>query len=485
VAVVRSGAGVGCATVAAAALLCFGAGCGRAKAVTGPLATDASVPPGSGGRSPGGNTDAGEAPPGACGDLFDQSEVRRYDLTIDADVWQRLMADFALGPPASGKPAYYPLAQFASGGETRGDASVRLKGNKSWQLALEDPNPKAQFVVAFDEQGSHVPFHGQHKLAFDMYDHDPTMLNERVANAFMRAAGLPAACASSAEVYVNGANYGLFTVGETHDQDYLERLFPGASQGVLLDAGWTPTANAPAEDVARVDALWAAHDLGGMQAAGVDLAGSLRAWAAEAIVNDADGYWAGDHNFLIYDHPRRGFLWMSVDLDSAFAWIGSMQPAIYWWAGRFWRPPAIPQHYLVVIADPAGRAAFVAAIAALLDQYDVQALQGWIDDWSAQIAPAVARDAHLPFTISAHQQAVAAMRSEVATRATYLRSFVACTQANDPSDDHDGDGYPWCNDCDDARADVYPGAPELCGDGVDQNCDSVADEGCAADGGSP
>jgi hypothetical protein len=44
--------------------------------------------------------------------------------------------------------------------------------------------------------------------------------------------------------------------------------------------------------------------------------------------------------------------------------------------------------------------------------------------------------------------------------------------------DNDGDGFPWCNDCDDRRADVYPGAPELCGDAIDQNCDSVADEGC-------
>ena len=32
-------------------------------------------------------------------------------------------------------------------------------------------------------------------------------------------------------------------------------------------------------------------------------------------------------------------------------------------------------------------------------------------------------------------------------------------------------------DCDDSRADVFPGAPELC-DGVDQDCDGVVDGGC-------
>ncbi|MFT7621604.1 MAG: hypothetical protein ACI9WU_000768 [Myxococcota bacterium] len=47
--------------------------------------------------------------------------------------------------------------------------------------------------------------------------------------------------------------------------------------------------------------------------------------------------------------------------------------------------------------------------------------------------------------------------------------------------DTDGDGFGDDVDCviDDAAA--YPGAPEVCGDGEDQNCDDVADEGCDSD----
>ncbi len=52
-------------------------------------------------------------------------------------------------------------------------------------------------------------------------------------------------------------------------------------------------------------------------------------------------------------------------------------------------------------------------------------------------------------------------------------------------DDGDGDGWSTCDgDCDDASAMVSPGAPEDCGDGLDNDCDGLvdgADGDCAGD----
>ena len=46
--------------------------------------------------------------------------------------------------------------------------------------------------------------------------------------------------------------------------------------------------------------------------------------------------------------------------------------------------------------------------------------------------------------------------------------------------DRDRDGFNSRLDCNDRDASIHPEAAEICGDGVDQNCDGVVDEGCTS-----
>jgi hypothetical protein len=47
-----------------------------------------------------------------------------------------------------------------------------------------------------------------------------------------------------------------------------------------------------------------------------------------------------------------------------------------------------------------------------------------------------------------------------------------------PCIDEDGDGHCVPADCDDSNANIHPKAPELCDNGIDDNCNGQTDEGC-------
>jgi hypothetical protein len=61
--------------------------------------------------------------------------------------------------------------------------------------------------------------------------------------------------------------------------------------------------------------------------------------------------------------------------------------------------------------------------------------------------------------------------------------FVAtCLDESDPDCVNvDNDGWSvYCGDCDDSEKTINPGAEEICGDSVDNNCDGYINEGCSS-----
>ena len=171
--------------------------------------------------------------------------------------------------------------------------------------------------------------------------------------------------------------YGLYVSEEHVGGGLLKRVFPGASEGDLFEGGWTPKTNELMPNKDRLKMFWAAGDIGAV-AAVVDLEESVMEWAAEAMLNDGDGYYGGGHNFYIYDYPGKGYRWLIDDADATFAWLGrSDDSPIYWWARRTSMQDA-GQHYLIVIADPTWRGRYIEALRTQLGRWDVAKLQGWI-----------------------------------------------------------------------------------------------------------
>lgn len=429
-----------------------------------------------------GGPDAAASPgflPDGCSDLFDPKKLWTYEVQISDVEWKKLTDEFLRPVPNENENGYlhpYHPAVVKLGDEVRTDVMIRLKGDSSWlETVTTDKNPKAQFVLAFDRVDKSARFHGVEKLEFDMARTDPTYLRDRVGHRIMRDLGLGGTCAGSARLAINGQYYGLYVVQESLDKTALRRIFPDAPNGALWKEGYELETKETPEVLARQEAWVAATDIPSMLKI-IDLDQAIYEWAAEIVMNNADGYYGGDHNFYLYDHPRRGFLWVPTDLDSTFDYIEWTSHPIYWWESHDPEQTA-GHHYRAVITHPVWRAKLVDAIAKVIAQWNVPHIQSLIDQWSAQVAASVRDDPHRWASLTEVRRATAALRDTVLRRPEFLQSFIRCERTNTGTD-ADRDGVPWCKDCNDRRATVRPGAREICRNRRDDDCDGLKDEGC-------
>ncbi len=421
-----------------------------------------------------------------CSDLFDQTILPMLSIDITADNWAKLTTDFNdIKDVEAGNPpdTYYPVT-FHYGAETVTDAAIKLRGKSSWvNTVLHDTNPKMQFDISFDQIDTKGKFHGVSSIHLTMPRDDWTFINNRIGDNWLRRIGLMAPCANNATFTINGAYYGLYVLEGSVGKSLLEQYYPSDYSGDLFKGGTEAETNTTSPNWSRLQALNAAADIATLQTL-VDIPNTVLDWAAEAVVEDCDGYYGGSHNYYIYDQGTPGWVWITDHTDSALEWaeiftgVSYKEHPIYWWAGRV-SPDPPGTDYLIVMNDPTARQQYVNAIATQIAKWDPTEIAGWVNTWTPQIASALAADPHKWATVAQAQMAVASLQDMIKNRPVYLQTFVGCEQGN-PADttDADGDGVPWCNDCDDNNASVRPGAPEICGNHIDDNCNGVVDENC-------
>lgn len=154
--------------------------------------------------------DTGDPPAPDDPYLYAPDTIWELSLDLDADAWRSLRNDGATYAPAT----------LGWDGSTW-PVMIHIKGSSSWQSIDEKPS----LVVDVNRVDPDQEFLGVKKFYLHNDCYDPSQMSETLSYRFYREAGYPASETSFAHLEVNGRDYGLYTVTEPHNDDFLEKWF--------------------------------------------------------------------------------------------------------------------------------------------------------------------------------------------------------------------------------------------------------------------
>jgi spore coat protein H len=293
--------------------------------------------------------------------VFDDTVVRRLDITIDPADYEESMDDLdglaggGGGGPGGGPgnlddletPIFVPV-NLEYNGLTWWHVGMRYKGNSSLHLAMMRGVEKLAFRFNFDMFEDDHPeienqrFYGFKKMTFSSGFNDPSLLRDKIAADVFREAGVPAAMGAFVRVYVDHGEgpiyFGLYTMIEDPSDELLGIQFgddsgnlykpdgEGASWQTFIESDFEKKTNEDSDwsdVISAIDALHAtALDAGEWreeleEVFNVDA--YLRCLAVNQVMVNWDSYGAKTHNYYLYADPsdEGRIVWFPWDLNEA------------------------------------------------------------------------------------------------------------------------------------------------------------------------
>lgn len=366
------------------------------------------------------NNDDDDDLPKPCADIYAQDILPTFEIEISQENWEKLVYEYEHWQELEeqGLPIknYYPLESFRYEDEVIHDAMIRLKGSPyGWDV------PKMQFVISFNEINPNGRFHGLRKLNLDASDNDLSQLRYRLALSFFHDLGVPAPCANNVRLVINGEYYGLYTNLERVDKEFLQRNFGKYDDGNLYKYNELKT-NEDIGDTSDMEEFMSNPDLDTLEDI-LDMEESLLEWAGEAVIPQADGFFVGGINYYMYNHPKRGFIFIPWDLDYSFEEAPVNADLITFEVDfGLGKPP----QFLTVVLSEKWYPKYLEAIEKALLAYDVETLQSRLDQWAEQIADAIIEDPNKHFTYEEHVNAIQGLRQYIEDRAYFVALWLNC-----------------------------------------------------------
>ncbi len=327
------------------------------------------------------STDSPDGPAPGAG--FPYAEHKVFELSLDL-------------PPASvdaleRNGEYVPGTFYLDG--LKAEVGVRLKGASTFDDLDGKPSLKVSFS-AFKEDGS---FLGVERLTMNSMKYDPTKLREAAAYRLFDQMDVPGSRTGYAHLVINGADYGLYSLIETLDENFLDRAFPGDGNGNLYDSTFVYAdltgLGVVNFDLQEGDPATAYDDLralvGDLDSGNFldvferrfDVEETLTYLAIDLATSNWDGYSRNTNNYLLY-HATVADRWSFVPWgqDTAFRGGGPLYAGI---KGRL---------ASACINDTTCGPMLEQRVRDVLDMWETEDLHGWTAGVAEVIGPACAAD---------------------------------------------------------------------------------------------
>jgi len=258
--------------------------------------------------------------------LFPKDRVITVSIEISEADWQDILAD----PMAEEeKPA-----TIIYDGRRVENVSIRTKGNSSLNSVARSDSNRYSFKIDFNTYVQGQDLLGIEKLNLNNNFKDPSYMRERIAYDLMRFLDIPAPRTTYANIEINGELFGLYTIVEPVDDEFVKDRFEitdgdlykpegvGASlawlgEGIGNYPGLEIQSNEETSDHSAILSMIRELNLGYDYESVIDVDMFLRYLAVSTLLANLDSYQGSAHNYYLYEQEGV-FTLIPWDLNEAF-----------------------------------------------------------------------------------------------------------------------------------------------------------------------